>query len=150
MTILPRTSPNPKPIIIFMPGTSNAEAGPALATATAALTSSAIPRAPVPAPDAAPPSEDQVAGPEAASKGRDNFPLPKLRLELRDLSHSGTKKFLSSVNASEVMEKAVANVLRILYKSPSEAHTHPPPTRSVTVVLRDMDGVAYVFSRARG
>ncbi|KAK4457545.1 peptidase of plants and bacteria-domain-containing protein [Cladorrhinum samala] len=71
------------------------------------------------------------------------FSKPKLRLEIRDLDHPGSSKFLSSINLSTVFTTAVNNVLRLLYHSPSDKHTAPPPTRSVTLILRDIDGVAY-------
>ncbi|KAL2129152.1 hypothetical protein VTI74DRAFT_8172 [Chaetomium olivicolor] len=79
------------------------------------------------------------AGLEAAAK----FPQPKLRLKIHDLDHPGAAKFLTSVNASTVLSGAVNDVLRLLYKSPSDRETTVPPTRSVTLVLRDMGGVAY-------
>ncbi|KXX79776.1 hypothetical protein MMYC01_204385 [Madurella mycetomatis] len=72
-----------------------------------------------------------------------SFPKPKLRLEIRDLNHSGAAKFLGAVNAGSVLSTAVENVLRLLYRSSSDRHTTVPPTRSVTLVLRSMGGVAY-------
>ncbi|KAK0629897.1 peptidase of plants and bacteria-domain-containing protein [Bombardia bombarda] len=80
---------------------------------------------------------------EAAKKHHKSFPQPKLRLEIRDLGHSGATKFLGAVNAGDVLSAAVANVQRLLYRSPADPHTTMPPTRSVTVILRDMGGVAY-------
>ncbi|EUC46297.1 hypothetical protein COCMIDRAFT_76552, partial [Bipolaris oryzae ATCC 44560] len=66
---------------------------------------------------------------------------PLLRLELRDLSSAGTHTFLRLLHASDALSTAVTTVLTHLYTSlpPSSI----PPTRSVTLVLRDMDGVAY-------
>jgi Peptidase of plants and bacteria len=71
------------------------------------------------------------------------FQKPLLRLQIRDLDHPGSSKFLSSINLSTVFSTAVNNVLRLLYLSPSSKDTKPPPTRSVTLILREMDGVAY-------
>lgn len=71
------------------------------------------------------------------------FPLPKLRLEVRDLNHRGADRFLSSVHAGKALAIAVQNVLSLLYESPSAKTSHPPPTRSVTLILRSMDGIAY-------
>jgi hypothetical protein len=66
---------------------------------------------------------------------------PLLRLELRDLSSAGSRAFLRLVHASIALQDAVDNVLRFLYK---DMHVSSiPPTRSVTLVIRDMDGVAY-------
>lgn len=71
------------------------------------------------------------------------FPHPKLRLEIRDLDHPGASKFLGAVNAATLLSDAVKNVQRLLYRSAADKHTSCPPTRSVTVILRDMGGVAY-------
>lgn len=66
---------------------------------------------------------------------------PLLRLELRDLSSSGTRSFLRLLHASKTLEDAVSTVLVQLY---TNLPTHSiPPTRSVTLILRDMGGVAY-------
>ncbi|KAF2668198.1 BSP-domain-containing protein [Microthyrium microscopicum] len=86
---------------------------------------------PEPIPDrTSPPSTDQHIKP--ARK-------PLLRLEARDLSTLGVQSFLSLVNAAAVLEDAVHHTLDLLYT----AHTPIPPTRSITLVLRSMDGVAY-------
>ena len=76
-------------------------------------------------------------------RGTPKFPHPKLRLEIRDLEHPGALKFLGAVNASTLLSDAVKNVQRLLYRSAADKHTTCPPTRSVTVILRDMGGVAY-------
>ncbi|KAJ4300286.1 hypothetical protein N0V88_002959 [Collariella sp. IMI 366227] len=100
---------------------------------------------PIPLPDRS--KETAEPGPEAASAEADTkaakFPQPKLRLKVPDLDHPGAIKFLTSVNAATLLSTAVNNVLRLLYKSPRDRETTVPPTRSVTLVLRDMDGVAY-------
>ncbi|KAH7160908.1 peptidase of plants and bacteria-domain-containing protein [Dactylonectria macrodidyma] len=72
-----------------------------------------------------------------------NFKLPKLRIEIRDLSHPGAKHFLDAVNAAECLATAAQNVLALLYSSPDCPTTTLPPTRSITLILRDMSGVAY-------
>ncbi|KAF2136780.1 uncharacterized protein K452DRAFT_292109 [Aplosporella prunicola CBS 121167] len=68
---------------------------------------------------------------------------PLLRLELRDLSHSGTTSFLTLLDVSSVLDEAVAGVLNLLYT----AHSHIPPIRSVTLILRPMHGVAYTTGK---
>lgn len=73
------------------------------------------------------------------------FPEPKLRLEIRDLSHAGAKRALTSIDLSTCISNAVQNVLHHLYTSPSTKDTHVPPTRSVTLILRDMGGVAHTI-----
>lgn len=66
---------------------------------------------------------------------------PLLRLELRDLSSGGSCAFLRLVHASAALESAVDTVLRHLYTGLDKSCI--PPTRSITLVVRDMDGVAY-------
>ncbi|KAK2013115.1 plant basic secretory protein [Colletotrichum eremochloae] len=72
-----------------------------------------------------------------------DFKLPKLRLEIRDLNDPAAVRFLSAVNAGNALTAAVRSVLTLLYESPSCHTTHVPPTRSVTLILRHMGGVAY-------
>ncbi len=64
---------------------------------------------------------------------------PILRLKLRDLSSEGTRDFLDAVKPGYVVEEAVQTVLRLLYTPSSDI----PGTRSVTLILRPMEGVAY-------
>lgn len=72
-------------------------------------------------------------------------PTPKLLLQINDLSSVGAQDFLSAIHASEVLQSAVTCVLTHLYPS---AHASPiPGTRSVTLVVRSMDGVAYTTSK---
>ncbi|KAI9171021.1 hypothetical protein HJFPF1_00500 [Paramyrothecium foliicola] len=71
------------------------------------------------------------------------FPMPKLRFEIRDLNHAGSSRFLGAVNTADCLRNAVYHVLKLLYTSPSCPKTTVPPTRSVTLVLEDMGGVAY-------
>ncbi|KAJ4405229.1 hypothetical protein N0V91_005388 [Didymella pomorum] len=66
---------------------------------------------------------------------------PLLRLELRDLSSDGSRAFLRLVHASAALESAVDTVLRHLYTGIDKSCI--PLTRSITLVVRDMDGVAY-------
>lgn len=73
------------------------------------------------------------------------FDTPKLRLQLNDLSHEGSSIFLSNVKASEDFETQVQNVLNLLYDSPKDSQR--PETRSVTLILREMDGVSKTVDR---
>lgn len=100
----------------------------------------------------------------------DTFPLPKLRLHIQDAMHPGAARFLAAVDAPALLSRSVQTVLRLLYVSPQKHRAHddagdgeaeedgtrrspsrppsrprysPPPTRSVTLFLEDMDGVAY-------
>ncbi|KAI7605037.1 hypothetical protein KC343_g13877 [Hortaea werneckii] len=67
------------------------------------------------------------------------FPPPKIRLHLDDLSHEGTSIFLSNIKASEDLPHQIQTVLNLLYTP-----TCPRPgTRSVTFILRQYHGLAY-------
>ena len=74
-----------------------------------------------------------------------NFPTPTLRLEIKDLNHHGANVFTSNNNISTALAAAVETVLSALYK-PTVTNSHIPPTRSVTLILRSMEGVAYTAS----
>lgn len=78
-----------------------------------------------------------------SSPGSSAFPLPKLRLEVRDLSHGGSDTFLKAVVATRALAESVQSVLTLLYQSPKSSTTTVPTTRSVTLILRPMEGVAY-------
>ena len=73
---------------------------------------------------------------------RPAFPSPKLRLECRDLLHPGASLFFQNIDPSTCLSGAVESVLSTLY-CPDETNAGIPPTRSVTLILRSMDGVAY-------
>ncbi|OTA57749.1 PBSP domain protein [Hypoxylon sp. EC38] len=87
---------------------------------------------------------------QAKEKGKDEdspVNLPRLRLHIQDIAHEGSSIFLSSINASTVLPSSIRSIHKHLYSSSSSSSpTHPPPTRSVTLILRDMDGVAYTTS----
>lgn len=68
-----------------------------------------------------------------------DFETPKLRLHLNNLSHEGSSIFLSNIKGNEDIETQVQNVLNLLYAKDDIR----PGTRSVTLVLRPMNGVAY-------
>lgn len=74
--------------------------------------------------------------------GKQDIVLPKLRLELRDLNHEASTTFLESCIASKALADAVHEVVKALYRNPT-SHTKVPATRSVTLILRSIDGVAY-------
>lgn len=125
---------------------------------------------PAPQPSNPPPSLSSDTHPtttqqsESKSKPK-HFPDPRLRLELRDLSHDSTDVFLSNFRSSKDFAELVHTVLRLLYTTHSisqsestqdsaTAVTRPAPTtpnvpgtRSVTLILRDMDGVAYTTGK---
>lgn len=68
---------------------------------------------------------------------------PLLRLEVRDLSSKGARILLSTVECGTVLEEAVNIVLSTLYTKDSKI----PPTRSVTLILRSFEGVAFTTGK---
>lgn len=92
---------------------------------------------------------------------RAELPTPKLRLHINDIRHPAFKAFLSLIpDLESVLESALASIIHNLYtvprRFPSSSDGTPtnnrptptfkpsvPPTRSVTLFLRDIGGVAY-------
>jgi len=68
-------------------------------------------------------------------------PKSVLRIHFNEIGHPATAAFLSLVDSSKVLNNTIENVLRHLYQPLKEPRV--PPVRSVTLVLRSMDGVAY-------
>ncbi|KAK6428783.1 hypothetical protein LTR95_015072 [Oleoguttula sp. CCFEE 5521] len=100
------------------------------------------------------------------------FPIPLLRLELRDLSHEGSSLFLRHFHGYEDFEQQVQNVLNLLYGRPTSKELADctsdetadaaskdsdlllrPGTRSITMILQDYPGVAeteaYIAARIK-
>lgn len=80
------------------------------------------------------------------------LPRPKLRLHIEDLRHPASSVFLAFIpDVASVLDRALANIVEHLYtpNANSKIQHQPnftpslPPTRSVTVFLRDYSGVAY-------
>ena len=71
-----------------------------------------------------------------------SFPTPRLRVVCRDLNHAGANAFFNYNNPATSLSQSVNAVLSTLYQ-PTRTNDHIPPTRSVTLILRSMDGVAY-------
>lgn len=121
------TSPILQPV--FMPQSSSAPTP----------TASAVPQRPATAKVA----KEYTSETESNSRLNSTFPLPKLLLEIRDLTHPGSRAFLSSVVPTTAVKFAVNRVLDLLYISPKYPTTTVPGTRSITLILRSMGGVAY-------
>jgi len=122
----------PLPPLAFIPAQSSRSSGPA--------------PTPVPLPVQTPAtseseSELELEGSKPSSKPP-TFSLPKLRLEIRDLNHAGAQNFLEAVITNKALSTSVQSVLSLLYHSPDSPTTIVPPTRSVTLILRPMGGVA--------
>ena len=71
-------------------------------------------------------------------------PTPRFRIHLDDLSHPGTASFLSLIDASRLLPNCLDYVLDHLYNTFPGSNV--PPTRSVTLILRPIDGVAFASS----
>ncbi|CAI7625085.1 unnamed protein product [Penicillium palitans] len=118
--------------------------------------------APAPHPSAIPKGNTQKQESNTSSKEEKHtnlvsnltspIPQPKLRLHVEDLRHPASSAFLTLIpDLASTLDKALANIIKYLYTSPpkSENPHRPtftpsiPPTRSVTVFLRDYSGVAY-------
>ncbi|XXG99006.1 hypothetical protein Hte_005339 [Hypoxylon texense] len=147
MPLPPNTTPAPKPV--FMPGMSHRTEAPPTPTSSA-----------VPVPPKGDERPDQPTETKKDEKPTGTIELPRLRLHIQDIAHEGSSIFLSAVNASTVLRSSIEDIDKHLYlsgfvsspASPTSTSTstsafphrsRPPPTRSVTVILRDMDGVAY-------
>ncbi|KAL4978441.1 hypothetical protein BDW66DRAFT_130384 [Aspergillus desertorum] len=96
------------------------------------------------------------------------LPSPKFQLQIHDLRHPASQFFLTSIpDLASTLETALSAIIQNLY-SPSTSggaktgnptgsvrkQKHPPtfkpsvpPTRSVTVLLRDIGGVAYTTGK---
>ncbi|KAJ6120688.1 hypothetical protein N7523_004968 [Penicillium sp. IBT 18751x] len=127
---------------------------------TPAASPSAIPRpnAPVELQDSSSNTENQGQK-RAANNVAASIPRPKLRLHVETLRHSAATSFLTLIpDIASTLDKALHDIVKYLYSSPlhasSSSPTHQkvqqpsfspsiPPTRSVTLHLRDIDGVAY-------
>ncbi|KAJ5987258.1 hypothetical protein N7451_011623 [Penicillium sp. IBT 35674x] len=117
--------------------------------------------APNPAPTAIP-----NYGPSSNPKGQDNqnlhkdrIPQPKLRLHVQELRHPASVPFFSLIpDVSSALDTALRNIVQYLYTEPQgpskdrangeqkrklSFQASIPPTRSVTLFLRDFGGVAY-------
>jgi hypothetical protein len=124
------TETSPLPPVVFMPAQSSRTEAPA---------PSATPLPPVSQKSASIKKSEK----EDTTSTKPRFVLPKLRLEIRDLNHDGAEDFLTAVVASKALATSVQSVLSLLYHSPDSPTTTVPSTRSVTLILRPMGGVAY-------
>lgn len=108
------------------------------------LAMSSAPPEPTPSPIPIRPSSPSKQIPETTNRpiSKPSFPTPKLRVQIHDLSHPGAALFLTHCKISCALSDAVQTVLTTLY-DPTSTNSHIPPTRSVTLVLEEMGGVAY-------
>jgi len=118
-------------------------------TTSPAPTHSAIPKTKEQEQEPAP-SKKQI--PERSTSPA--IPQPKLRLHAQDLRHPASSVFLAFIpDLASTLDRALTNIVKHLYTAPGSNSNAPkhrptftpsiPPTRSVTVFLRDYSGVAY-------
>ncbi|GJJ09968.1 hypothetical protein Clacol_004193 [Clathrus columnatus] len=82
------------------------------------------------------------AGSEARGGVADyTWQIPRLSLRIDDLSNPAIDIFLTNIKPQEAMRNAVISVLECLYTIQSQ----PRNVASVTLILRDFDGVAHTF-----
>ncbi|PLB43584.1 BSP-domain-containing protein [Aspergillus steynii IBT 23096] len=116
----------------------------------------------IPRATAAPPRDASPAEAKESIRLRADIPTPKLRFHVNDIRHPAFQSFLSLIpDLQSVLDTALSAIIQNLYTvpplRPSSRITpspqpnlprpifHPsvPPTRSVTLLLRDIGGVAY-------
>ncbi|KAL4880889.1 hypothetical protein BJY04DRAFT_190311 [Aspergillus karnatakaensis] len=121
-------------------------------------------------PSAIPKRPGSLGAPDQPSADADSInanhppklPTPKFRLEIHDLRHPASQLFITLIpDLALTLESALTAIIQNLYTSPTvpapaipstTAAKHNltptfkpciPPTRSVTILLRDIGGVAY-------
>ncbi|KIJ53422.1 hypothetical protein M422DRAFT_775954 [Sphaerobolus stellatus SS14] len=70
--------------------------------------------------------------------------IPRLSIRIEDLANPGAAIFLKHIKPYEAMRNAVIRVHEVLYT----VQTQPRNVASVTLILRDFDGVAHTHSSA--
>ncbi|KAI9788041.1 MAG: hypothetical protein M1816_007253 [Peltula sp. TS41687] len=102
-------------------------------------------QAAAPTPSPIPPRSDRSPTTSAIDSSSECKPdrALKLLLEIRDLSSAGAQDFLSAIASGSVVGEYVRVVLRLLYVPGSSV----PPTRSVTLVVRPNDILAYTTGK---
>ena len=86
------------------------------------------------------------SSPVSSAMSEEEIPMPLLRLKIHDLPSEGADRFLKSVTIRSVMQKAVNVVLTILNPSPHQDKV--PGVRSITLILRPFEGVAYTAGKS--
>ncbi|PWW76663.1 BSP-domain-containing protein [Tuber magnatum] len=64
--------------------------------------------------------------------------IPRLLFTVKDVSHDGAIKYFNTTNTQKLLHDAVTSVLETLYTH----ETAPTTQRSITLILRSMDGIA--------
>lgn len=142
---------------------NNMSANPAATIATASPVPAPVSR---PRPDAnevklRDPNQPESKPAQDQRRQQSLCPSARLRIHLEDLSHSAAARFTNVIPISSLLDEAIFNVQQHLFTPPvkhhEEASSARPPqkpikpkpewkaqeVRSVTLLLRPMDGVAY-------
>lgn len=90
-----------------------------------------------------PPRSDKSPPSSAIDSSAECDRALKLLLEIRDLSSAGAQDFLRAIASGSIVDEYVRVVLRLLYVPGFSV----PPTRSVTLVIRPMPGLAYTTGK---
>ncbi|KAL4934581.1 basic secretory family protein [Aspergillus undulatus] len=110
------------------------------------------------------PSGTQPTATDSTVHHPPKLPAPKLRLEIDSLRHPASHFFLTSIpDLASTLETALNAIIHNLYTPPTPDTTTPtigpkrklpltfkpslPPTRSITVLLREIGGVAYTTGK---
>lgn len=144
MPVPPNTTPLPPPVMMLQSSTADGpSAGPDGTTAAPPnVTSTSLPPTTTTLPAGTKLEKEKIEVIDGTKDGKAEFQLPKLRLEMRDLEHPASTFFLESCIASKALASSVKEVVKALYTDKIN-HTKVPGTRSVSLILRSMDGVAY-------
>ena len=99
----------------------------------------------VPTPTPLPSRPPEPAPPRESSSSTESSYKHKVKLllEVRDISCKAGQDFLKAIGAGSVIEEYVRVIRNMLYESGYGG----PPTRSVTVIVRAMGGVAYTTGK---
>jgi len=87
----------------------------------------------------APPQPYQPAYLQPVPQEEQQWPIPKLHLRVNDVLSPGSGTFFDCVEIGSLFKQSVIQVLSHLY-TPTTAPTN---VRSITLILKDMQGVAY-------
>ncbi|KAI5853068.1 peptidase of plants and bacteria-domain-containing protein [Morchella snyderi] len=95
-----------------------------------------------PVPTHAPEAVAAATATSTSKRPKKEWQIPKLLFKCKDVAHPGAAVYFAHSNTASLLRDAVVGVLESLYTF----DTAPNTQRSVTLILRDMDGVAYTTS----
>ncbi|BCR97199.1 basic secretory family protein [Aspergillus luchuensis] len=119
-----------------------------MSTSTPQATPSLSPLPPQqPPPPSSSPNSNSNSNPPRP-QDQPTIPQPTLRLQINDLRHPASKTFLTLLpDLTSTLTTALTTIIEHLYTPPQQEqptfHPTPPPTRSITLLLHTISGVAY-------